>query len=98
MIHDSVNYVVSNHTHYLVSYPELLAIGRFNHDMYARIVRQDYTGAHFHALGGTSPQRLFILCLCGENDAKNSRQLGKFCNALPFETFFHPLQLPSQEV
>ena len=44
-----------------VLYTSLLAVGRVTHDMCACIVRQDYTGAHFHALGWTSPQRLFIL-------------------------------------
>ena len=45
----------------IVLYPSLLAVGGVTHDMCACIVRQDYTGAHFHALGWTSPQRLFIL-------------------------------------
>ena len=48
-------------TQYVVFYPDLLAVGGGTHDMCACIVRQDYTGAHIHALGWTSPQRLFIL-------------------------------------
>ena len=32
-----------------VLYPDLLAIGVVNCDMSVCIVRQDYTGAHFHA-------------------------------------------------
>ena len=50
-------------TRYVVFYPDLLAVGGDTHDMFACIVRQDYTGAHIHALGWTSPQRLFILRL-----------------------------------
>ena len=50
-------------TQYVVFYPDLLAVGGGTRDMYAGIVRQDYTGAHIHALGWTSPQRLFILRL-----------------------------------
>ena len=42
-------------------YPSLLAVGGVTRDMRACIVRQDYTGAHFHALGWTTPQKLFIL-------------------------------------
>ena len=42
--------VVPNHT-IVVLYPSLQAVGGFAHDMCACIVRQDYTGAHSHALG-----------------------------------------------
>ena len=35
----------------IVLYPRLLAVGGVTCDMCACIVRQDYTGAHFHALG-----------------------------------------------
>ena len=35
----------------VVFYPDLLAVGGGTRDMYAGIVRQDYTGAHIHALG-----------------------------------------------
>ena len=47
-----------------VSWPmsDLLAVGGGTHDMFSGIVRQNYTGAHFHACGWISPQRLFILC------------------------------------
>ena len=45
----------------IVLYPSLLAVGGVTRDMCACIVRQDYTGAHFHAHGWTTPQRLFIL-------------------------------------
>ena len=38
-------------TRYVVFYPDLLAVGGGTHDMCACIVRQDYTGAHIHALG-----------------------------------------------
>ena len=38
-------------TQYVVFNPDLLAVGGGTHDMYAGIVRQDYAGAHFHALG-----------------------------------------------
>ena len=41
---------LSNHTVPRVFYPDLLAVGRVTHDMCACIVRQDYTGARFHAL------------------------------------------------
>ena len=33
----------------IVLYPSLLAVGGATRDMCARIIRQDYTGAHFHA-------------------------------------------------
>ena len=35
----------------IVFYPDLLAVGGGTHDMCAGTVRQDYTGAHIHALG-----------------------------------------------
>ena len=38
-------------TLYIVLYPNLLAVGGVTRDMCACIVRQDYTGAHFHAHG-----------------------------------------------
>ena len=69
-------------THYIVFYPNLLAVGVVTYDMRKGIVRQDYTGAHFHALGWTSPQRLLILKF---PKLKMSRQ---FLLVLSFETFF----------
>ena len=48
-------------TRSIVFYPDLLAVGGFTRDMCACKVRQDFTGAHFHALGWTTPQSLFIL-------------------------------------
>ena len=47
-------------TQYVVFYHDLLAVGGGARDMCAGIVRQDYTRAHIHALGCTSPQILFI--------------------------------------
>ena len=73
----------------IVFYPNLLVVGGGTHDKCAGIVRQDYTGAHIHALGWTSPQRLFILCLLRRERCQNSKWLRNLCNALPFETFFN---------
>ena len=75
-------------TRYVVFYPDLLAVGGGSRDMYAGIVRQDYTGAHIHSLGWTSPQRLFILRLLRREICQNLKWLVNLCNALPFEFFF----------
>ena len=78
-------------TQYVVFYPDLLAVGGGTHDMCACIVRQDYTGAHIHALGWTSPQRLFILRLLRRERCpkfKITRQI-LLCSSL--WNFFHPL-------
>ena len=93
--------VVPNHTMYytnhcnvsyntiIVLYPSLLAVGGVTRDMNARIVRQDYTGAHFHALGWTSPQRVFILRHLRRESCSISILTRQFSNALSFETFLN---------
>ena len=56
----------------------------------ACLIRQDWTAAQFHTVGRTSPQCVLILHLF-------STWLGKFCNALPFETFFTLYTLPKSQ-
>ena len=75
-------------THYIVFYPDLLAVGGGTHDMCTGIVRQDYTGAHFHALGWTSPQKLFILRLLRREIISKFNMNRQFLLVLSFETFF----------
>ena len=75
-------------THYIVFYPDLLAVGGGTRDMCTGIVRQDYTGAHFHARGWTSPQRLFILRLLRREKFPKFKMTRQFLSALSFETFF----------
>ena len=75
-------------TRYVVFYPDLLAVGGGTHDMCACIVRQDYTGAHIHALGWTSPQRLFILRLLRREIFQKFKMTRQYLLVLSFETFF----------
>ena len=75
-------------TRYVVFYPDLLAVGGGTHDMCACIVRQDYTGAHIHALGWTTPQRLFILRLLRREIFQKFKMTRQYLLVLSFETFF----------
>ena len=72
----------------IVLYPDLLAVGGGTHDMCAGIVRQDHTGAHLHALGWTSPQRLFILRLLRREIFQKFKMTRQYLLVLSFETFF----------
>ena len=78
-------------TQYLVFHPDLLAVGRVTHDMCACIVRQDYTGAHFHALGWTSPQRLFILRHLRRERNPKFKMTRQILQCSSLWNFFHPL-------
>ena len=78
-------------THYIVFYPDLLAVGGGIHDMCACIVRQDYTGAHIHALGWTSPQRLFILHHLRRERCSKFKVTRQFLQCSSLWNFFHPL-------
>ena len=70
-----------------VLYPSLLAVGGVTCDMYECIVRQDSTGAQFHALGWTTAQRLFILSHLKGAGAWNSVWLCKFCKLFPLKLY-----------
>ena len=75
----------------IVLYPSLLAVGGVTHDMCACIVRQDYTGAHFHALGWTSPQRLFILRHLRRERNPKFKMTRQILQCSSLWNFFHPL-------
>ena len=72
----------------IVFYPNLIVVGGGTHDKCAGIVRQDYTGAHIHALGWTFPQELFILRLLRRERYSKLRLARQFLLVLSFETFF----------
>ena len=74
-------------------YPDLLAVGTVTHDMCSCIVRQDYTGAHFHALSWTSPQRLFILRLLRRERCPKFKITGQIRQCSFLWNFFHPLHV-----
>ena len=78
-------------TRYVVFYPDLLAVGGGTHDMCACIVRQDYTGAHIHALGRTTPQRLFILHHLRRERCAKFKVTRQFLQCYSLWNFFHPL-------
>ena len=73
-------------------YPSLLAVGGVTRDMCACIVRQDYTGAHIHAHGWTSLQRLFILCLLLTERCAKFKVTRQSQQCFFLWNFFHPLQ------
>ena len=79
-------------------YPSLLAVGGVTRDMYACIVRQDYTGAHFHALGWTTPQRLFILRLLRRERCPKIWMTSQSLQCSSLWNFFHPLQFVIKSV
>ena len=72
----------------IVFYPNLLVVGGGTHDKCAGIVRQNYTGAHIHALGWTFPQELFILRHLRREIYLKLRLARQFLLVLSFETFF----------
>ena len=75
----------------IVLYPSLLAVGGVTRDMCACIVRQDYTGAHFHALGWTSPQRLFILRHLRRERNPKFKMTRQILQCSSLWNIFHPL-------
>ena len=82
----------------IVLYPSLLAVGGVTRDMCACIVRQDYTGAHFHALGWTTPQRLFILRLLRRERCPKFKMTSQSLQCSSLWNFFHPLQFVIKSV
>ena len=72
----------------IVPHPNLLAVGGVTRDMCACIVRLDYTGAHIHALGWTTPQRLFFLHHLRRGRCLKFSLTRQILLTLSFETFW----------
>ena len=73
-------------------------VGGVTRAMCACIVRQDYTEAHFHAHGWTTPQRLFILCLLRRERCPKSEMSSQSLQCSSLWIFFHPLQFVMKSV
>ena len=84
--------MIPNHTVYCALPRLTKAVGGVTRDMCACIVRQDYTGAHFHALGWTSPQRLFILRLLSRERCPKFKITRQILQCSSLWNFFQPLQ------
>ena len=61
-------------------------------------LKKDYTGSHIHALGWTTPQRLFILRLLRRERCPKSEMSSQSLQCSSLWNFFHPLQFVIKSV
>ena len=62
------------------------------------MLKKDYTGSHIHALGWTTPQRLFILRLLRRERCPKFKMTSQSLQCSSLWHFFYPLQFVIKSV